>query len=91
VSSLLLPSLTEFASTTDPIPLSRSRHIVLHRDAGETTCDEASGRSLEKRMAVAATEVMVNGPDDVYLERGGRIERAPDGRIVLLNAEGLNS
>ena len=25
------------------------------------------------------TEVMVNGPDDVYVERGGRIERAPDG------------
>ena len=23
------------------------------------------------------TEVMVNGPDDVYVERGGRIERAP--------------
>ena len=22
---------------------------------------------------------MVNGPDDVYVERGGRIERAPDG------------
>ncbi len=25
------------------------------------------------------TEVMVNGPDDVYVEREGRIERAPDG------------
>ncbi len=25
------------------------------------------------------TEVMVNGPDDVYVERKGRIERAPDG------------
>ncbi len=25
------------------------------------------------------TEVMVNGPDDVYVERGGRIERALDG------------
>ena len=25
------------------------------------------------------TEVMVNGPDDVYVERGGRVERAPDG------------
>ncbi len=25
------------------------------------------------------TEVMVNGPDDVYVERGGRIERAPEG------------
>ena len=25
------------------------------------------------------TEVMANGPDDVYVERGGRIERAPDG------------
>jgi pilus assembly protein CpaF len=25
------------------------------------------------------TEVMVNGPDDVFVERGGRIERAPDG------------
>jgi pilus assembly protein CpaF len=25
------------------------------------------------------TEVMVNGPDDVYVERGGRIEKAPDG------------
>jgi pilus assembly protein CpaF len=25
------------------------------------------------------TEVMVNGPDDVYVERGGRIERAQDG------------
>jgi pilus assembly protein CpaF len=25
------------------------------------------------------TEVMVNGPGDVYVERGGRIERAPDG------------
>lgn len=25
------------------------------------------------------TEVMVNGPDDVYVERGGRIERGPDG------------
>jgi pilus assembly protein CpaF len=27
------------------------------------------------------TEVMVNGPDDVYVERGGRIERAPDGLL----------
>jgi pilus assembly protein CpaF len=25
------------------------------------------------------TEVMVNGPDDVYVERKGRLERAPDG------------
>jgi Flp pilus assembly CpaF family ATPase len=25
------------------------------------------------------TEVMVNGPDDVYVERRGRIERMPDG------------
>ncbi len=25
------------------------------------------------------TEVMVNGPDDVFVERRGRIERAPDG------------
>ena len=25
------------------------------------------------------TEVMVNGPDDVYVEREGRIERVPDG------------
>jgi pilus assembly protein CpaF len=25
------------------------------------------------------TEVMVNGPDDVYVERVGRLERAPDG------------
>ncbi len=28
------------------------------------------------------TEVMVNGPDDVYVERVGRLERAPDGRVV---------
>ena len=27
----------------------------------------------------SVTEVMVNGPDDVYVEREGRIERAPDG------------
>jgi Flp pilus assembly CpaF family ATPase len=27
---------------------------------------------------VAATEVMVNGPDDVYVERKGRIERVAD-------------
>jgi pilus assembly protein CpaF len=27
----------------------------------------------------SVTEVMVNGPSDVYVERGGRIERAPDG------------
>jgi pilus assembly protein CpaF len=31
------------------------------------------------------TEVMVNGPDDVYVEREGRIERAPDG---LFEGEG---
>lgn len=27
----------------------------------------------------SVSEVMVNGPDDVYVEREGRIERAPDG------------
>jgi len=29
----------------------------------------------EQRRVVATTEVMVNGPDDVYVERKGRIER----------------
>jgi type IV secretory pathway ATPase VirB11/archaellum biosynthesis ATPase len=32
----------------------------------------------ELRKGVATTEVMVNGPDDVYVERKGRIERVAD-------------
>ena len=44
------------------------------------------------------TEVMVNGPDDVYVEREGRIERLPSsGRasplrgVLLLNAHAMKT
>jgi pilus assembly protein CpaF len=41
--------------------------------------DDALGLGvLEPLLADAAvTEIMVNGPDNVYVERGGRLERAP--------------
>jgi pilus assembly protein CpaF len=32
----------------------------------------------ERRKSIATTEVMVNGPDDVYLEQKGWIERVAD-------------
>ena len=56
----------------------------------------------EQRRVLPATEVMVNGPDDVYVERKGRIEWVGDGsvegglsrlgigsRLTQVSAEGL--
>ena len=74
MSSLLLPSLTEFASTTNPIPLSRSRHTVLHRDASETTSEEAtesptSTRSGPSRVPSPEREHLLPSPGGPFLGR----------------------
>jgi pilus assembly protein CpaF len=46
------------------------------RGAEEVRAGLSADHEVPRRVM---TEVSVNGPDDVYVERKGRIERAPEG------------
>src|SRR5881396_2408417 len=64
--------------------LREERHIlprgVLTNVINEVSDDVVGFGSIEFLLKDPdVTEVMVNGPDDVYVEREGRVERAPDG------------
>ncbi len=55
-------------------------HRELTRMVNEVSDEVVGFGSIEFLLKdPSVTEVMVNGPDDVYVEREGRIERAPDG------------
>ena len=66
--------MSHLVSRNGPVLAARERQAIIKR-----VVDEALGLGILEPLLndESITEIMVNGPDDIYVERSGRLERLP--------------